>query len=213
MKKFLSILALLIISLPLFATKPVILDIQARASKGTKINLFWVLPENPDQEITKLLIYRSTTPITRYSQIKNLTPIAELSGTETGYTDSVKDYKDYFYAVITVTDKPSEIILASMNSTVNGVHLKLQTKQPQAPKKQEEEKQKLADGILAAKETADRLIAEAEEKAAAIIADAEKEKEKILADAKSAKTEVSDFRRQIRDVLRTMDEGLKHCEE
>ena len=78
---------------------------------------------------------------------------------------------------------------------------------------QEEEKQKLADGILAAKETADRLIAEAEEKAAAIIADAEKEKEKILADAKSAKTEVSDFRRQIRDVLRTMDEGLKHCEE
>ena len=140
MKKFLSILALLIISLPLFATKPVILDIQARASKGTKINLFWVLPENPDQEITKLLIYRSTTPITRYSQIKNLTPIAELPGTETGYTDSVKDYKDYFYAVITVTDKPYEIILASMNSTVNGVHLKLQTKQPQAPKKQEEEK-------------------------------------------------------------------------
>ena len=77
----------------------------------------------------------------------------------------------------------------------------------------EEEKQKLADGFLAARETAEKMIAEAEEKVAAILADAEKEKEKILADAKSAKSEVSDFRRQIRDVLRTMDEGLKHCEE
>ncbi len=77
----------------------------------------------------------------------------------------------------------------------------------------DEEKQKLADGFLAAQQTAERLIAEAEEKAAVILADAEKEKQKILADAQSAKSEVSDFRRQIRDVLRTMDEGLKHCEE
>lgn len=140
MKKIISLLILLVISLPLFAKKPVILDIQAKASKGTKINLFWVLPDDPDEPITKLLIYRSTTPITRYSQLKNLTPIAELPGDRTDYTDSVKDYKDYFYAIITVTDKPYEIILASMNSTVNGVHLKLQTKKPETKPQKEEEK-------------------------------------------------------------------------
>ena len=43
--------------------------------------------------------------------------------------------------------------------------------------------------------------------------DEEKAKVQILADAESAKTEVNDFRRQVRDVLRTMDEGLKHCTE
>lgn len=78
---------------------------------------------------------------------------------------------------------------------------------------QEEEKQKLADGFLAVQRTADQMLAEAEEKAAAILADAEKQKVQILADAESAKTEVNDFRRQVRDVLRTMDEGLKHCAE
>lgn len=141
MKKIFCILTVLLLSIPLFAKKPVITDIQAKAAKGTKINLFWVLPVDPDEPVTKLLVYRSTTPLTRYSQLSNLTPIAELPPDATGYTDSVKDYKDYFYAVITVTDKPYKIILASMNSTVNGVHLKLQTKK--TDKKPEEEKEKL----------------------------------------------------------------------
>lgn len=145
MKKIISLFSLLLLSFSLFAQKPIVLDIQAKAAKGTKINLFWVLPEDCDEPITKLLIYRSTKPITQYSQILQLTPIAELSGDSTGYTDSVHDYKEYFYAIIAITDKPYEIILVSMNSTVNGVHLN-QPAQKKEPKKQKKEEKLYKNG-------------------------------------------------------------------
>ncbi|MBR4179454.1 MAG: hypothetical protein IKR45_02005, partial [Treponema sp.] len=39
-------------------SRPVVQDIQAQASKGTRINISWTLPSDPLGEITKLLIYR-----------------------------------------------------------------------------------------------------------------------------------------------------------
>lgn len=80
-------------------------------------------------------------------------------------------------------------------------------------KTRDEEKQKLADGLLAAQRTADDLVKDAEAKAEQLLKAAEEKKAQILADAKDARKEVDGFRRQVRDVLRTMDEGLKHCTE
>lgn len=103
--------------------KPVVQDIQAQYANGTRINVFWRLPENPKPAISKLRIYRATKPITSYSQIEYMEPLAELSADSTGYTDYVEDFNDYFYAVISCTEKPYDLILVSMNATVTGVHI------------------------------------------------------------------------------------------
>ena len=125
----------------LFAqNKPVVQDIQANPSKGTRINISWTLPSDPQPEITKLLIYRDTRPISAYNQLAGAEFIAELSAWETSYTDVVQDYNDYYYAVIAFTDSPFDMIFVSMNSTVEGVHLIAPEEKDIEPKKKAEEK-------------------------------------------------------------------------
>ena len=51
-------------------SRPVVQDIQAQASKGTRINISWTLPSDPLGEITKLLIYRDTKPISAYISLR-----------------------------------------------------------------------------------------------------------------------------------------------
>ncbi|MCQ2575344.1 MAG: hypothetical protein MJ162_01275 [Treponema sp.] len=102
--------------------KPIVQDIQAKVGKGVHIEITWTLPKN-SEPITSLRLYRSTKPVTTYTQINRMNYIAQLNPDATGYIDSVYDYNDYFYAVIAVTDKPYDFVLVSMNSTVNGVHL------------------------------------------------------------------------------------------
>ena len=128
---------------------PIVQDIQSQVGKGTKINVFWVLPKNPKPALTKLLLYRNTRPITSYEQIKELKPIAELSPETTGYTDSVKDFNDYFYCVISYTNKACELVFISMNTTVNGVHLTPVVVTP--PKVQKVEPEKLYEMISSGK--------------------------------------------------------------
>jgi len=90
MKKFFlaPVLALFITSLT-FAQRPIVLDIQALAGNSNRINLVWNLPANPDKEITSLLVYRDTSPISSYSQLQKLEPIASLVPILTSYTDTV----------------------------------------------------------------------------------------------------------------------------
>lgn len=140
MKKIILFLSLLSISTVLFAQKPIVQNIQARTHKGTKINITWELPQNQDEQISKLYIYRNTKPFTSYSQISALIPLAILNGDATSYTDSVKDYNDYFYAVITYTNEPCELILISMNATVNGIHLTMPGQKPVEKAKPMDEK-------------------------------------------------------------------------
>ena len=142
MKKAFSIISLLFFSFILFAEKPIVRDIQAEAGKGNKINIYWTLPENPEKEISSFLIYRDTRQIASFSQIKNLEPIAQISSNFSGYTDSVKDFIDYFYCVLAITKdstSPYDLILLSFNSTVKGVHISVNTQQKE-PQKQETEK-------------------------------------------------------------------------
>ena len=120
--------------------KPIVTDIQAVPAKGTRINIYWTLPQNPEPAITKLLIYRDTRPISSYNQLAGAYFLAELSAESCGYTDTVSDYNDYFYAVIAFTDRPYDLILVSMNSTVEGVHLIAPEPKDIEPKQKPEEK-------------------------------------------------------------------------
>ena len=142
MKKILSIVLIFsAIVLGLSAqNKPIVQDIQASYTKGTKISVYWTLPQNPEPEITKLLIYRDTRPISSYNQLVNAYFLAELPPETCGYTDSVSDYNDYYYAVIAFTDRPYDLILVSMNSTIEGVHLIPPEVKDIEPKKKAEEK-------------------------------------------------------------------------
>lgn len=103
--------------------EPIVNNIQANALKGTKINVTWQLPQTPNEEIKTLYLYRNTKPITSYTQILSLNPLAILEGLTTSYIDSVKDYNTYYYAIITFTSKPYELILPSVNATVKGAQL------------------------------------------------------------------------------------------
>ena len=149
MKKNVIVLSLLLaIAASLCAqNKPIVTDIQAVAAKGTRINIYWTLPQNPEPAITKLLIYRDTRPISSYNQLSSAYFVAELPAEACGYTDSVMDYNDYFYAVIAFTDRPFDLILVSMNSTVDGVHLIAPQQKDIEPKKKSDEKL-YTDGTL-----------------------------------------------------------------
>ena len=141
MKKAFSIISLLFFSFILFAEKPIVRDIQSEAGKGNKINIYWTLPENPEKEISSFLIYRDTRQIASFSQIKNLEPIAQISSNFSGYTDSVKDFIDYFYCVLAITKdstSPYDLILLSFNSTVKGAHIAVNSQQKEPQKKETE---------------------------------------------------------------------------
>ena len=134
MKKIISALVLIFTASLLFAEKPIVQDIQAMPGKNNRINVFWALPENPDEEIKELRIFRSLKQITSYSQLSSLNPIATLSPDYTGYTDIVPDMNEYYYAVIAVTSKPYDLILLSFNSTVTGVKITTEIKRREQKK-------------------------------------------------------------------------------
>ncbi len=129
MKKIFAILFLIFTISLAFCDIPIVQDIQAQVSKGTKVNIFWTLPA--DCEISKIVLFRSTTPLTSYDHIKVLKPLTTLEGFVTGYTDSLKDYKDYYYAVICYVDnEPVDLLMAGVNSTVKGIHLDIPSQKP-----------------------------------------------------------------------------------
>lgn len=139
MKKIVVFLISIIFSTLLFAEKPIVQDLQAIGGAGTKINLIWNNPKSTDQKITKFLVYRDTQPITDYKTVSNMKPIAELDAYWSSYTDTVNDFKDYFYAIIAVTDKPYDIILPSINATNIGAHLVYKNVDKEVPEVKQKE--------------------------------------------------------------------------
>ena len=132
----------------LFAERPLVHDIQARAGSGTKIRITWQLPKNPEPEVESYLLYRTTEQITSYSQLKGIAPITALSPDRSGYTDQLSDLRDYFYTVISQTvEGPYDLVLLSFNSTVTGVHL-IAKKQTEAPIENKDSETIYPDGSL-----------------------------------------------------------------
>lgn len=121
-----TILALFSVSFIFAKEKPIVKDINAENSSGTKISITWTLPENTDSKITKIFVYKSLKPIGSFYDLAETKPIAELKPNATSFSDNVKDYNDYYYSVICEADgNLFDIVLPSINSTVNGTHLRL----------------------------------------------------------------------------------------
>ncbi len=109
--------------------RPIVSELSAIPGKGTVINVSWKLPVKPEPRVEQYSVYRSSSPIGTYYDISRATLIATVDSATAGYVDTVRNYNDYYYAVIAVVDgKNYDIILPSINSTVNGVHLKLPEK-------------------------------------------------------------------------------------
>jgi len=132
------------------SARPIVSSINASAASTTKISVSWVLPDRTEGSvITSLQIYRDNKPIVAQANIKNLTPVATVAGSITAYTDTVTDFREYYYAVIslikpgtytadsdlyydedydtpqdTTGGKPYIILLPGVNATVNGVRVK-----------------------------------------------------------------------------------------
>ncbi len=148
MKKIICSLFLILAAAFVFADRPLVRDIQARAGSGTKVRITWQLPKNPEPEIESYLLYRTTEQITSFSQLKNIQPITALTPDRAGYTDQLSDLRDYYYTIISQTVKgPYDVVLLSFNSTVTGVHL-IAKKQSEAPAEKKDYETVYPDGTL-----------------------------------------------------------------
>ena len=107
--------------------RPIVTDIKAETGSAKRIFVTWTPPENPS--VTALDVFRTEEPIASFSQIASLAPVAQLAKDSTSFTDSVPDYKDYYYIVVAVTEKGRyDIVIPSVNATINGVHARLPRK-------------------------------------------------------------------------------------
>ena len=148
MKKIICSLILILTATFVFAERPLVRDIQARAGSGTKVRITWQLPKNPSPEIESFLLYRTTEQITSFNQLKNTQPITALTPDRAGYTDTLSDLRDYYYTVISqTTEGPYDVVLLSFNSTVTGVHL-IAKKQTEIPAEKNDSETVYPDGTL-----------------------------------------------------------------
>jgi tetratricopeptide (TPR) repeat protein len=145
-------------------TRPIVTDINAYPSSTTKIFVSWQLPTKTESlSISGLLLYRDTKPFVGQNAVSNLKPIATLAHNALSYTDTISDFREYYYAVISLTkqgdysedsglyydeelDKTADdstgnpyiVILPGVNATVNGVRVKSPVKKTTIPKQQNE---------------------------------------------------------------------------
>ncbi len=102
-------------------SRPVVDMIAAKPVSTNKIRVTWKVPKDFSAEA--LLVYKSTRPFNSASAISQSTPVAQLSPKALSYTDTVINYKEYYYAVIARVSDGSlyNIVLPSINTTVKGV--------------------------------------------------------------------------------------------
>lgn len=144
MKKLFTLITVFFLAANCFAKdRPIITNLEANGTRGNKIVLSWKNPSAPEPKIQKLFIYRNSKPIGSYYDISDLTPIATVEPETRTYSDTVKNYNDYYYAIIAqVNNGKYDIILPSVNATVNGTHLTLPARK-ESTEKTESAKEKL----------------------------------------------------------------------
>lgn len=144
MKKLFTLIAAFFLAANCFAKdRPIITNLEAKGTRGNKINLSWKIPSEPEPKIQKFFIYRNSKPIGSYYDISDSTLIATVEPEIQNYSDTVKNYNDYYYAIIAqVNNEKYDIILPSVNATVNGTHLTLPERKENA-EKTESAKEKL----------------------------------------------------------------------
>lgn len=104
-------------------TRPVCTSISAQKTGVNKIQVVWNI--SSEFNAASIAIFRSTSQIQQKSTISAEKPVAELPAHSTRYTDTLKHFGDYYYAVI-ARDKNGDlynILLPTVNATVKPVSL------------------------------------------------------------------------------------------
>lgn len=123
-------------------SRPVANKISAMAGAEKNIEIVWAFPERTVPKITGAKVYRAAKPISSYSEIERLSPVAKVTGFQ--YLDTVSKGGEYFYAVIAMTEKGDyKAIIPGMNATTAGVRPRIPANERQAasenPKSDSEE--------------------------------------------------------------------------
>lgn len=154
MKRSIFLLLIIVLCSNLFALdyRPLISNLEVRSSENnTEIVLTWnQIPDQVAEKIQNLLVYRSTTAFCKASQLTEDNLIATLQITETTFSDTVKDYKNYYYAIIAeLTDSSLyDIMIPSVNTTVYPVGLAAKEDIPVLPVSEEEKKPSISSSGL-----------------------------------------------------------------
>ena len=106
-----------------FQAKPVVNSISAKKTAVNKIQLTWSLPEN--FSAASIAVFRSSAQIVESSAILSMKPVAEIPAKSISYTDTLKFFGEYYYALI-ARDKSGnifDIVIPSANATISAVKL------------------------------------------------------------------------------------------
>ena len=130
-------------------SRPIADMVSAKAVSTNKIKVSWKLQKSPD--VVSVLIYKNTEPFSA-ATIESSSPVAGVSPEVFQYIDTVKDFNEYYYAVLAKLKDGSvyKIILPSINATVKGVKVERPATVPEKSDEQiEREKPKIyTDGTM-----------------------------------------------------------------
>lgn len=104
-------------------SRPICSSITAEKAGVNKIMLSWQIPQ--EFNAASIALFRSTSPIQQKSTISAEKPVAELPAQTTSYTDVLKHFGEYYYALI-ARDKDGSLfnmLIPSVNATVKPVML------------------------------------------------------------------------------------------
>lgn len=126
MKKILALLTFFMTCSLFFAqsSRPVVSEINAIPKSNKTIKLTWKAPQTSSPEITGFLIFRDIKPITSSEQLSTLKPLKKLDSETFTYIDTLRDSREYYFCIIcTTTNGTYNVILPSVNTTVNGTRV------------------------------------------------------------------------------------------
>lgn len=123
MKKIFAFTVLLFCSVLTFAqtSRPIVRDIDAELVSTNKVKVSWKLDKS--FPASSLVVFKSTQPIVTKQQLYTIKPLGELPRTAIAFTDTLKKYEEYYYAIIAKNEDGSlyDVVLPATNATVTGV--------------------------------------------------------------------------------------------
>ena len=107
----------------MITSRPVLTSINAKKTGINKIHISWKVPDNFNA--ASIAIFRSTSQIQQKSTISAEKPVAEVPAHTNEYTDTLKHFGDYYYAVIARSKNGDlfNMLLPTVNSTAKAVSL------------------------------------------------------------------------------------------
>ena len=108
------------------SNRTTVYNISAEADSEKSIEVSWEFQKEKEKDAENFILYRANKPFSTSWELSEDSRLAEISIEKRIYKDEVKDYHEYYYALIVKTsDGEDRILLPSINATVNGVHRKI----------------------------------------------------------------------------------------